>query len=857
MAKLPTAQDLGGIPNIVSPRAPVARVDTRALSAGNKAAARAISGVGDAAMSLHGKFKSEEDKTAQYQTELALQEFEFAQREQFKTVQDELPPGGIDNFEAHVQKVYQDNAKTFFKSIPESQKQRADLRLFGLERDLSLAAQRFQKEEGRRVSKRNFATATEGVLATRAADAKTDTDLQQVLLDQQKILDNDHRLNDREKDALGRAGRKRLTLANVQAKDPNDRKAWVKRVRGARSGKLVNYESGGNPKAFNQFGFAGKYQVGAPRLSTIGVYKPGGGENLRGWNSATADAEGKWSGEFNIPGFPKVKTLQDFLGNEKAQDKVHKLHIQDIDKFAKKNGLDQYIGQTVGGVTITKEGMRNMAHLGGSGGMKRFLESGGEYNPADANGTRLSTYAALGVGGAGTDFTEAELRKISDEATKEAVAIEKKQKLEADKLAEETHKQAVDQLYSDVFDRKADESTITAARDKGFFKSHREFEAALKYAKDIADGERDTQVLQDIINGKVPYNDGDKAHKKAVNDAYDKTDTNERLSQKDEAAADGVVKLFDDLNTLPSSAAGTLTHMLRSQDKETSVFALQTLDRMRRTSQGAFDSAFPKHVQRKVDFFATQGKYLTPDEFMSRLKDMNDPVLESVRKDRRAAADTITKDIAPADVIEKMDLDTITEFSDPEVAPTLTSLSGDVQNAIAREYKDLFREEYAENGGNAELAETMALKQLRTVWQRSDITGNAKIMRYPPEAVLPDIEGSHDWVKKEFNREMARVFTQAPETSMRVGSSSTGAAPMAKLPDNLSLVPVPRFNPKEPAWHVVFTDENGQVQVMADSAGRPHVQTFEVTPHIEALVTKYRKMRANPISPETTDLIYR
>jgi len=38
--------------------------------------------------------------------------------------------------------------------------------------------------------------------------------------------------------------------------------------------------------------------------------------------------------------------------------------------------------------------MQAIAHLGGKGGLKRFIETGGKYNPADANGTRLSDYGA-------------------------------------------------------------------------------------------------------------------------------------------------------------------------------------------------------------------------------------------------------------------------------------------------------------------------------------------------------------------------------------------------------------------------------------------------------------------------------
>ena len=55
-------------------------------------------------------------------------------------------------------------------------------------------------------------------------------------------------------------------------------------------------------------------------------------------------------------------------------------------------GLDEYKGQTINGVLINDDSIMAMAHLGGKSGMRQFIESGGEYDPADSNGTTLSDY---------------------------------------------------------------------------------------------------------------------------------------------------------------------------------------------------------------------------------------------------------------------------------------------------------------------------------------------------------------------------------------------------------------------------------------------------------------------------------
>lgn len=130
---------------------------------------------------------------------------------------------------------------------------------------------------------------------------------------------------------------------------------------------LSNTESGGDYNVTNSEGFGGKYQFGQPRLD-----------------------------DFNRANGVAYKVSDLTAGTDEAKaltEAVQNWHVGDIDNYVTQNGLDKYIGQNVGGVTITQDGLRGMAHLGGKGGMGKFLQTGGQYNPADSNGTSLSDYA--------------------------------------------------------------------------------------------------------------------------------------------------------------------------------------------------------------------------------------------------------------------------------------------------------------------------------------------------------------------------------------------------------------------------------------------------------------------------------
>ncbi|MDB9719878.1 hypothetical protein OAA66_03330 [Planktomarina temperata] len=77
-------------------------------------------------------------------------------------------------------------------------------------------------------------------------------------------------------------------------------------------------------------------------------------------------------------------TQDEFKANSALQDRVAAWHISDIDQTIDGLGLN-----TDG---YDRDGLRAVAHLGGKHGMKKFVQSAGEYNPSDELGTSLQDY---------------------------------------------------------------------------------------------------------------------------------------------------------------------------------------------------------------------------------------------------------------------------------------------------------------------------------------------------------------------------------------------------------------------------------------------------------------------------------
>ena len=77
-------------------------------------------------------------------------------------------------------------------------------------------------------------------------------------------------------------------------------------------------------------------------------------------------------------------TQGEFIKDTALQDKVAAWHIADLDK-----AIDA-LGDSA--TEYDRDGLRAVAHLGGKSGMKKFVQSKGDYNPADELGTSLQSY---------------------------------------------------------------------------------------------------------------------------------------------------------------------------------------------------------------------------------------------------------------------------------------------------------------------------------------------------------------------------------------------------------------------------------------------------------------------------------
>ncbi len=138
-----------------------------------------------------------------------------------------------------------------------------------------------------------------------------------------------------------------------------------------------NYKAIGD----NGLNYLGAYQFEGWGLINLGYYTDDGNPNANQWT------DGYWTGKDGI------NSKQDFLNNPAVQDKAAHQWMQNfVWGWVQDRGLDQYMGQTIGGVTITASGLLAGAHLRGAEAVQQFIKSGGQNDPRDPYGTPVSQY---------------------------------------------------------------------------------------------------------------------------------------------------------------------------------------------------------------------------------------------------------------------------------------------------------------------------------------------------------------------------------------------------------------------------------------------------------------------------------
>jgi hypothetical protein len=153
-------------------------------------------------------------------------------------------------------------------------------------------------------------------------------------------------------------------------KQERKREELKRRLAKAWKGKLCDFlvdlgrkESGNNYAIYNKYGYIGAYQMGPKALKATGY------------------------GHITFSDFKNDHTVFSKSEQIDAVIKLTKLNRRILRKY-----INEYSNTMIDGVLITESSLLAAAHLGGAGGVMKYLDSGGNSNPSDAYGTSIRDY---------------------------------------------------------------------------------------------------------------------------------------------------------------------------------------------------------------------------------------------------------------------------------------------------------------------------------------------------------------------------------------------------------------------------------------------------------------------------------
>lgn len=588
---------------------------------------------------------------------------------------------------------------------------------------------------------------------------------------------------------------KDYTYDSINMLPPSQRLQAVDGWRGALKAK----ESGGNAGSINQFGYTGLYQFGAPRLASMGVYTPGSGENLGTWSQTGQNAPGKWSGTFSIPGFPEVKTLSDFRANPAAQEAVFDMHQRKMDQEIQQNGLDKYIGQTVGGVPITREGIYSMIHLGGVGGAQNALASGGASDARDANGATVLQYARMGQAGPSKMLgllDPTQVKELRDGAARDLAAqnrLSAQEDAAAAAQQEAQRKLQLNNLETGILDGTKGREDIIHARQQGWLTDYDEINKVQGIADKVEKQQGDARAWQDVVDGRRslnPWDKGDKDIASAGVEALVKG-SNGQITR----AAAGLM-VYQKTGVLPADSAVAMRGALSSNQPDKVAEAGNVAGNLMLSNPGAFAGV---EGREQLETLGSAFNHYVHELGMTR-----DEAAQKILADnqRLAGGDAKVDDKVAKSFHDDVKKNAISQLEGGSFAGSgwvFSNKIGDAQRqAAAEDYAELAESNFRQFG-NPDVAKAYAMNKMKQLYGVS----NGTLVKYPPEKNYPAVNGGHDWLYQQ----------AAEEVKARTGEKVD--------PSSIYFVPVDRqrtalaYEAGKPApYNLVYTHKvDGQTMV--------------------------------------------
>lgn len=450
---------------------------------------------------------------------------------------------------------------------------------------------------------------------------------------------------------------------------------------------------------------------------------------------------------------------------------------------------------------------------------------------ADLGGERRATEAQIALGTA--DMPEGMLDAdprfanipyedrlaLRADAEREAAAEQAATQAQA-KAAKEA---SINQLMVGILDGEKGQYEIEQAREAGILTDF----ADIKRAQDLIDNQNGslvmTQRMQSLLAAGMTINPASDDDRKMFN-AYIGEEGQMALRNKDmDYVQQVLIPAARTAGDLPTETVGLLTGMMRAQDPQQALFALDTLSQLEQSSPEAYNARVSSEVAADVEYWRSIKDYYPQDEVLSSVRggttQEERTKVTMLREEAKSLLNDGSVNISGMEAYVSGLANTLGDL--PSWRSGDPIMTTGTEKLLTSDFNQLFEREYARDG-NETKAKERATAALARVWKVTEVGGVQQLMKYPPELTGYETwNGNHDWITEQGRAELGL----RPDQTFQLVSDEQTRAEFQNWQGGAG----PR-----PSYLPVYTDDQGNLRMPLDAQGKPQRIFFEITPEMQA-----------------------
>lgn len=312
------------------------------------------------------------------------------------------------------------------------------------------------------------------------------------------------------------------------------------------------------------------------------------------------------------------------------------------------------------------------------------------------------------------------------------------------------------ELMTNIHDGRAGQMEIEAARAEGWLTDYDQIVKAEKAFADRNEGQGLIQEGLTRLGAKETFDPTSEHDKKVLNSLIGDGGLRQLEDMNQNYVNAGLVPMVTDAAVVPSTVAGHLTGMVRSNNQQKALFAYETLAQLQDADPRAFDNAFTDRVAADLNFYRARRTAMPADQLLEAI---NGGRTQQERQGReilyQEAQDILKTRTEGVATISSLVQEFAGEFEGS--MPWSSSAQGigipSFAKQMTMDYQTAFIDAYM-MFPDKDQAHQQAVKMLKRDWALSP-AGGGILMKHPPElSGYPALMGNHDWIEIETRQEL-------------------------------------------------------------------------------------------------------